>query len=64
LSSSGQDRRWPNSPPDGQLYDLERDPHEMNNLFRDPAHAPERRELESLLRDWQKQTGDYFKLPD
>jgi arylsulfatase A-like enzyme len=49
---------------DGQLYDLEADPHEMNNRFHDPGHAAERRELEALLRGWQRETGDYFKLPD
>lgn len=48
---------------DGQLYDLEADPSEMNNLFHDSAHQAERREMEQMLRAWQKETGDYLELP-
>jgi arylsulfatase A-like enzyme len=48
---------------DGQLYDLEADPIEMNNLFHDPAHKGVRKELEDRLRAWQKETDDYFILP-
>jgi choline-sulfatase len=48
---------------DGQLYDLEQDPAEMVNLFRDPAHAALRRELEDRLRAWQRETNDRFILP-
>ncbi|UTW11405.1 sulfatase-like hydrolase/transferase [Marinobacterium rhizophilum] len=35
----------------GELYDLENDPHEMNNLFDDPAAASVRRELEAMLQN-------------
>lgn len=31
--------------PYGELYDLERDPHEIDNLWADPAHLATRREL-------------------
>lgn len=48
---------------DGQLYDLTKDPIEMNNLFHDPAHQGERRELLQMMRAWQKQTGDHLELP-
>lgn len=34
----------------GELYDLDEDPHEMRNLFDDPARAGVRRELEALMR--------------
>ncbi len=48
---------------DGQLYDLAKDPIEMNNLFHDPAHAGVRRELEDRMRAWQKETDDEFRVP-
>ncbi len=48
---------------DGQLYDLENDPVEMNNLFHDPAHRGIGKELEQRLRAWQAETGDYHELP-
>ena len=33
----------------GEMYDLAADPHEMTNLFDDPAHAQARSELESMI---------------
>ncbi len=40
------------------LYDLEKDPYEMNNLAEDPAAAPVRREMERKLEGWMRRTGD------
>jgi arylsulfatase A-like enzyme len=48
---------------DGQLYDLDSDPLEMHNLFHDPGHRKIRKELEEVLRSWQRETGDHLKLP-
>jgi arylsulfatase len=36
----------------GQLFDLENDPGEVRNLWDDADHAPLRRELLDVLRDW------------
>lgn len=36
----------------GELYDLQSDPHEMNNLFFDPAHRERVLELQSDLLNW------------
>ena len=33
----------------GEMYDLATDPHEMTNLFDDPAHAAARAELEAMI---------------
>ena len=33
----------------GEMYDLATDPHELNNLFDDPAHTAMRAELEALI---------------
>lgn len=49
---------------DGELYDLEKDPGEMNNLFDDPAHDGIRRELLERLSAWQRETGDRYLVRD
>jgi arylsulfatase A-like enzyme len=41
-----------------QLFDLQNDPGERNDLAADPAHAAEVNRLLALLKDWQKKTGD------
>lgn len=38
-------------PRDGELYDLERDPDELVNLYRDPEHAAVREEMKDRLLD-------------
>jgi len=43
-----------------QLFDLELDPGEMQNLARQPSAAPVLREHRDLLRAWGAQTKDDF----
>jgi len=38
-----------NAAAEGELYDLERDPHELHNVNRDPAYAQVKRELMAVL---------------
>ena len=40
-----------------ELYDLEKDPYEMNNLIRDPKMKKQGVELKQELFDWLKQTN-------
>ncbi|MGC8792160.1 MAG: sulfatase family protein, partial [Bryobacteraceae bacterium] len=40
------------------LFDLEKDPYELNNLVDDPAAAGIRQEMEALLARWMRRTGD------
>ena len=41
----------------GQLFDLEADPDEVNNLWDDPDHLDKKRELLDQLRDWRIESG-------
>jgi N-sulfoglucosamine sulfohydrolase len=44
--------------PPWELYDLQNDPHEIQNLAADPAHQAMLRELQSQLRRFQTETQD------
>lgn len=41
-----------------ELYDIQADPHEVNNLAAVPAHAPVLRELRALIDEWITLAGD------
>ena len=41
-----------------ELYDLHKDPHELNNVFNDPDYANEVDRLKIELKQLQKQYGD------
>jgi arylsulfatase A-like enzyme len=43
-----------------ELYDLEKDPHEMHSVYNNPAYAPIVKELKAELKRLQKQ----YKVPD
>jgi arylsulfatase len=48
--------------PAEELYDVEADPHQLNNLLTDPkqaaAHEADRVRLRQLLDRWTEETGD------
>lgn len=46
-----------------ELYDLNNDPHEMNNLYDDPAQRDRIRDMGARIRIWQSATGDEVDLP-
>ena len=48
----------PAVPPEWELFDLERDPAEMQNVVNDPAYAAVRRELTDELHRLQREVGD------
>lgn len=57
-------RRFFDSPrPPIELYDLERDPGEFNNLADDPVHAPVVQRLQQLLSIWMQDTNDFLPPP-
>ncbi|UXW85582.1 sulfatase [Microbacterium azadirachtae] len=45
-------------PPEWELFDLEKDPHELTSVHLDPAYADIRRELTLKLWDLQQDLGD------
>jgi len=45
-----------------QLFDLQNDPYELNNLAQDEAYSQQVKEMWTLLEKWQKNTGDTVKL--
>jgi arylsulfatase A-like enzyme len=47
----------------GELYDLQNDPHEMDNLFEDPSHERVRAELMEKLAYRQMELADRSPLP-
>lgn len=48
------------SRPDFELYDLDADPHEFNNIIGDPKHADLAGNLKSRLSEWMHRTYDYL----
>ncbi|MCX6637396.1 MAG: sulfatase, partial [Acidobacteria bacterium] len=48
----------PNTEPDWELFDMKKDPREMKNLYRDPAHAGTVKKLQAELDRLQKEIGD------
>lgn len=50
--------------PREELYDLKADPHELQNLAGDPAHAATLNEMRAALDDWITRTGDKGREPE
>lgn len=46
------------TPPKYELYDLESDPYEWNNLFGNPDYGAISNRLRVTLEEWQRETGD------
>ena len=50
--------------PEHELYDLEKDPFEINNLATDPNYAETIQQHIAILEKWQKETGDKGMQPE
>lgn len=53
--------------PKWELYDLQKDPHELNNLIHDSSYAKVKQELMQALSKWGEKTGDFMpsrRTPD
>jgi len=53
----------PSRPPE-ELYDLNADPHELNNLADNPEHAKVLKKYRAELEKWIKTTGDNGQTPE
>jgi arylsulfatase A-like enzyme len=47
-----------------ELYDIETDPHEINNLAKSPGHQPALMRLRSALDAWLLEVGDWGEVPE
>lgn len=65
LPSSVQEvyKRW-QSPPEFELYDLQNDPWEFNDLSSDPDYKDELEMMKEVLFEWQKETRDPLAVPE
>lgn len=50
--------------PTEELYDVNKDPHEVNNLAADPTYAGKLKELRGRLDAWMEETGDQGREPE
>ncbi|MGB1259771.1 MAG: sulfatase-like hydrolase/transferase [Akkermansiaceae bacterium] len=50
--------------PAEELYDMEKDPHQVNNLATDPKYAAELKKHRKLLATWIKETDDKGEQPE
>jgi hypothetical protein len=47
-----------------ELYDLQKDPHELNNVYAEPAYAATVTELKSELERLRKELNDHDQYVD
>ena len=47
-----------------ELYDVETDPHEVNNLAETPEHGARLARMRRALADWQREIGDIGLIPE
>jgi len=61
LMTMVRDRRWKLvefiDTTEGQLFDLETDPHEEHSVWDDPEHLDRKREMQSVIAHWRAQTA-------
>jgi arylsulfatase A-like enzyme len=50
--------------PREELYDLNADPHEINNLADDPRHSKNLKQMRQRLNKWMKETDDKGRKPE
>jgi len=50
--------------PDEELYDIQNDPYEINNLAASPKHQEPLNKMRTLLQEWIKDTADSGQLPE
>ena len=59
-----QARFWGKERPAEELYDLNKDPHELHNLADDPASQQQLLRMRNQLNEWIKKSGDKGQYPE
>ncbi|QDT62846.1 sulfatase family protein [Calycomorphotria hydatis] len=59
-----QARFWSDERPSEELYDMEADPYQLNNLADDPAYAAELKKHRDILNRWITETDDKGQYPE
>ena len=59
-----QSQWFRSSKPEEELFDTWNDPHELNNLADDPAHAERLAEFRQALQEWMDDAGDMGFIPE
>ncbi|MCL7754595.1 sulfatase [Polaribacter sp. Z022] len=59
-----QEEHWFGQRPSEELYDLKKDPHQMNNLALNAAYADVLKKHRTVLEDWIVKTGDKGQHPE
>ena len=62
--NANQDRIFHPTRPAEELYDLEADPHELNNLAADKRHKKTLARHRGILDRWIKESGDHGETPE
>ncbi len=62
--SPAQERLCAPTMPEEELYDLQRDPHELDNLAGRPEHDEARKRLRTELESWIETTNDQGRIPE
>ncbi|QLE02196.1 sulfatase-like hydrolase/transferase [Galbibacter sp. BG1] len=56
---------WLDKPkPKEELFDIQKDPFELNNLAEDEAYKPVLERMRTALKDWQNEYGDWEDTPE
>jgi len=61
---TAEQRRWFEPPGEEQLYDIDADPFELNNLAASPEHRPTLDRLRGVLAEWQRKNRDWSDQPE
>lgn len=59
-----QDRFWSDERPEEEMYDMQNDPHEIDNLAGRPEFRDELRRHRKILDDWIRKTDDKGQYPE
>ncbi|MEP4078538.1 MAG: sulfatase [Haloferula sp.] len=62
--TSYQEEHWFGLRPKEELYEIARDPHQINNLAGDPKYADELKRHRGILEEWIKETDDKGQYPE